>query len=111
MKIKSIPNEELVLDKIPDPDSQSSDYQELWERFALTMNSYEVCGDFKASSEAKRNVLEQPMNASLTELRCALFSLQRQQRWNSPYSDFDNNKTVIQLLKLIREKVKARELK
>ena len=37
-----IANEDLVLEKIPNPEGESSDYQETWEKFALTMNGYEV---------------------------------------------------------------------
>ena len=48
--MKLIPNENLVLEKIPNPDDKSFDYQEPWIEFALTMNAYEVCGDFKAAS-------------------------------------------------------------
>ena len=44
-RFPKISNEELNLEKIPNPDDKSSDYQETWEKFALTMNAYEVCGD------------------------------------------------------------------
>ena len=50
------------------------------------------------------------LKASLTELRCALFVLQRHHRWNAPYSD-PKDARVIELLKLIRDKVKKGELK
>ena len=43
MKRKLIPNKDLVLEKIPNPDDKSSDYKETWMGFALTMNAYEVC--------------------------------------------------------------------
>ena len=45
MKTKLIPNKDLVLEKIPKPGDKSSDYQETWEEFALTMNAYEIYGD------------------------------------------------------------------
>ena len=39
-------NEDLVLEKILNSEGESSNYQETLENFALTMNGYEVCGDF-----------------------------------------------------------------
>ncbi len=71
------------------------------------MNAYKVCGD--SAFELAGKVLKNPLNASLTELRCALFVLQRQHRWNEPYSDPDDER-VTQLLKLIRDKVEKGEL-
>ena len=68
-----IANEDLVLEKIPNPECESSDYQETWEKFGLTMSGYEVCGDFGSCSDLASQVIKDPMNASLTELRCALF--------------------------------------
>ena len=110
MKIKLIPNENLDLDKIPNPEDKSSDYLETWMGFALTMNAYEVCGDSDTAFETRSKVFKDPLNASLTELRCALFIVQRHHRWNAPYSDPEDKK-VVELLKLIREKVKKRDLK
>ena len=109
MKRKLIPNKDLVLEKIPNPDDKSSDYQETWMGFALTMNAYEVCGDSDTAFETRSKVLKDPLKASLTELRCALFVLQRHHRWNYPYSD-PEDKRVVDLLKLIRDKVKSGEL-
>ena len=74
------------------------------------MNAYKVCGDLETAFDKGGKVLKDLLNASLTDLRCALFVLQRHHRWNSPYSDGDNDERVIQLLKLIREKVKKSEL-
>ena len=110
MKIKLIPNENLDLEKIPNPEDKSSDYLETWMGFALTMNAYEVCGDSDTAFETRSKVFKDPLKASLTELRCALFVLQRHHRWNAPYSDPEDAR-VIELLKLIRDKVKKRELK
>tara|TARA_B100000902_G_scaffold332112_1_gene329914 strand:- start:25 stop:357 length:333 start_codon:yes stop_codon:yes gene_type:complete len=109
MKKKLIPNENLDLEKIPNPDDKSSDYQETWMGFALTMNAYEVCGDSDTAFETRSKVFKDPLNASLTELRCALFIVQRHHRWNAPYSDPEDKK-VVELLKLIRDKVKKGEL-
>ena len=105
-----IANEDLVLEKIPNPEGESSDHQETWEKFALTMNGYEVCGDFESCSNLASQVIKEPKNASLTELRCALFYLQRHYRWNSPYSD-PADKNIVHLLKLIRRKVQDGEIK
>ena len=110
MKIKLIPNENLDLEKIPNPEDKSSDYLETWMEFALTLNAYEVCGDSDTAFETRSKVFKDPLKASLTELRCALFLLQRHHRWNAPYSDPEDER-VIELLKLIRDKVKKGELK
>ena len=109
MKIKLIPNENLDLEKIPNPEDKSSDYLETWMELALTMNAYEVCGDSDTAFETRSKVFKDPLKASLTELRCALFVLQRHHRWNAPYSDPEDER-VIELLKLIRDKVKKGEL-
>ena len=110
VKIKLIPNENLDLEKIPNPEDKSSDYLETWMGFALTMNAYEVCGNSESAFETRDKVFKDPLNASLTELRCALFVLQRHHRWNSPYPVPGADKRVVELLKLIREKVKKGEL-
>jgi len=109
VKIKLIPNENLDLEKIPNPEDKSSDYLETWMGFALTMNAYEVCGNSETAFETRSKVLKDPLNASLTELRCALFVLQRHHRWNSPYSDPEDER-VVELLKLIRRKVENADL-
>ena len=109
-RFPKISNEELNLDKIPNPEDKSSEYLEIWEKFALTMNAYEVCGDSEKAFETRDKVFKDPLNASLTELRCALFVLQRHHRWNSPYPVPGADKRVVELLKLIREKVKKGEL-
>ena len=78
-----IANEDLVLEKIPNPEGESSDYQETWEKFALTMNGYEVCGDFESCSDLASQVIKELKSASLTKLLCPFF-VQRNHRWNSP---------------------------
>ena len=105
-RFPKISNEELNLDKIPNPEDKSSDYLEIWEKFALTMNAYEVCGDSEKAFKTRDKVFKDPLIASLTELRCALFVVQRHHRWNSPYSVPGEDERIVQLLKLIREKVK-----
>ena len=109
MKKKLIPNENLDLEKIPNPDDKSSDHQETWMGFALTMNAYEVCGNSESAFETRDKVFKDPLNASLTELRCALFVLQRHHRWNSPYPVPGEDERIKQLLQLIRNKVEKKE--
>ena len=104
-----IANEDLVLEKIPNPEGKSSDYQDTWEKFALTMNGYKVSGDFESCSNLASQVIKEPKNASLTELRCALFFLQRHHRWNFPYSD-PEDQNIVHLLKLIRGKDRDGEI-
>ena len=107
---KLITNENLDYEKIPNPEDKSSDYLETWEKFALTMNAYEVCANSEKAFETRDKVFKDPLIASLTELRCALFVLQRHHRWNSPYPVPGADKRVVELLQLIRNKVKKREL-
>ena len=105
-----ISNKDLVLEKIPNPEGESSDYQETWEKFALTMNAYEVCGDSETAFKTRSKVFKDPLNASLTELRCALFIVQRHHRWSSPYPVPSEDKRIIELASLIRQKVEKGEL-
>ena len=109
-KLNMISNHDLILEKIPNPEDQSSDYLEIWEKFALTMNAYDVCGNSEKAFEKRDKVFKDPVIASLTELRCALFIVQRHHRWNSPYSVPGEDERIVQLLKLIREKVKKGDL-
>ena len=110
MKKKLIPNKDLVLEKIPSPEDKSFEYEEPWQEFALTINAYEVCGNSEAAFETRNKVFKDPLNASLTELRCALFIVQRHHRWNSPYPVPGEDKRIIELLSLIRQKVEKGEL-
>ncbi|WP_413678100.1 hypothetical protein [Prochlorococcus sp. MIT 0916] len=109
MKKKLIPNKDLVLEKIPNPEDKSFEYEEPWQEFALTINAYEVCGNSESAFETRNKVFNDPLNASLTELRCALFVLQRHHRWNSPYPVPGEDERIKQLLQLIRNKVEKRE--
>ena len=59
-----IANEDLLLEKIPNPEGESSDYQETWAEFALIMNGYEVYGDFESFSNLASLLIKEPMNAS-----------------------------------------------
>ena len=75
--VKPIPNQDLELGKIPDPEGDSFEYIEAWERFALTLNGYELMGDFRECSALANRVIKDPAYATLTELRCALVFCQR----------------------------------
>ena len=109
-RFPKISNEDLKFEKIPNPEDESFDHEEPWIEFALTMNAYEVCGNSESAFETRDKVFKDPLNASLTKLRCALFVLQRHHRWNSPYPVPGADKRVVELLQLIRNKVKKREL-
>ena len=104
-RFPKISNEDLKFEKIPNPEDESFDYQEPWIEFALTMNAYEVCGNSESAFETRSKVFKDPLNASLTEHRCALFIVQRNHRWNSPYPVPREDKRIIELLSLIRQKV------
>ena len=41
------------------------------------MNDSEACGDFETAFETRSQVFKDMLNASLTELRCALLIVQR----------------------------------
>ncbi len=110
-KQNMISNHDLVLEKIPIPEDKSSDYLEIWEKFALTINAYEVYSDSEKAFEERDKVFKDPLIASLTELRCALFVVQLHHRWNSPYSLPGEDEMIVQLLKLIRMKVKKGDFK
>ena len=69
------------------------------------MNDYEVCSNSETVFEIRNKVFKDPLNASLTELRCVLSVLQRHHRWNSPYPVPDEDKRIIELHKSIRRKV------
>ena len=47
VKIKYIPNEDLELDKIPNPAEDSFEYFEAWERLAQTLNHLRPLKNYK----------------------------------------------------------------
>ncbi len=94
-RFTKISKKELDLDKIPNLDNKSSDYQEICEQFALTINAYEICGGSDTAFERRDKVFKDPLNAFLTELRFVLFVLYRQHSWNSPYPVPDEVKRVV----------------
>ena len=108
MKIQSIPNENLELEKIPNPDGDSCEYIEASERFALTLNGYEQMGGFSECSALTNRVIKDLTNTTLTKLRCALFFCQRADHHSGRMNVGEENGKI--LIKLIREKVEKGEL-
>ena len=95
-----IPNEQLVLGRIPDPEAELW----RWERFAHTINGYEVMGGFEPCAALANAVSA----ATLTELRCSLFFEARRERHSGGISI--NEEWIRELLRAIRKKVHAGEL-
>jgi hypothetical protein len=93
-------NDQLTLARIPDPDGDISD----WERFAHSINGYELAGSFEACADLANNGTAK----TLTELRCALFFEARRMRHSGGFGSAEEQ--IRQLLRRIREKVQAREL-
>ena len=100
MPLHLIPNEQLVLGRIPDPEAELWG----WERFAHTIDGYDVMGGFEACADlANRGI---PI--TLTELRCCLFFEARRERHSGGMST--NEEWIRELLRAIRQKVEAGEL-
>ena len=99
--MRHLTNRQLKLERIPDPDGDLRD----WDLFAHTIDGYEAAGSFEACA-----ALYHEKNATtLTELRCALFFASRKDRHGGGCSD--ESAVVRDLLRRIREKVAAGELK
>ena len=73
-------------------------------RFAHTINGYDVMGGFEPCAELANS----GNPATLTELRCCLFFETRRDRHSGGMST--NEELIRDLLRAIREKVKAGEL-
>ena len=100
MALRLIPNEQLLLERIPDPEGDLWG----WERVAHTINGYKVMGGFKACADlANRGI---PI--TLTELPCCLFFEARRERHSGGMST--NEEWIRELLRAIRQKVEAGEL-
>ena len=100
MSLHLMSNEDLLVERIPDPEAELLG----WERFAHTINGYDVMGGFEACAD----LANAGTPTTLTELRCCLFFEQRRERWNG---GFTTNEVLIRdLLRAIRQKVKAGEL-
>ena len=95
-----ISNDQLLLECIPDPDGDLWG----WERFAHTINGYDVMGGFEPCAD----LANAGTPTTLTELRCCLFFEQRRERWNG---GFTTNEVLIRdLPRAIRQKVANGEL-
>ena len=100
MPLHLIPNEQLVLERIPDPEADLCG----WERFAHTITGYEVMGGFEPCAE----LANQGTPSTLTELRCSLFFEARRVRHSGGMST--NEEWIRELLRAIRKKLEAGEL-
>ena len=100
MPLRLIPNEQLLLDRIPEPDAELSG----WECFAHTINGNEVMGGFELCAD----LANRGTPSTLTELRCCLFFEARRERHSGGMST--NEVWIRELLRAIREKVEAGEL-
>ena len=93
-------SDQLTLKRIPDPDGNLSD----WERFAHSINGYEVAGSFEACADLANNGTAK----TLTELRCALFFEARRMRHSGGFGSAEEQ--IRQLLRRIRERVQDGEV-
>ena len=100
MPLRLIANEQLVLNRIPDPETELWG----WERFALTINGYDVMGGFEPCADLANSGTP----TTLTELRCSLFFEARRERHSGGMSS--NEEWIRDLLRAIRQKVEAGEL-
>ena len=91
----TLPNSELDLEKIPDPDGDLNG----WVHFAHSFNGYEYAG----SLEACAAIANGGKASSLNELRCALFFEARRNRHSGGYTDV--TPTVRELLRQIKAKL------
>ena len=97
----------LTLEMIPIPDAEgfdSTEFHRSWVEFALTINGYE-----QDPANWRREGNSNATTASnLTELRCALFHLARQDRWQGGTAPVPGLKRdVLFLLTRIREEVQG----
>ena len=90
-----IPNCELSVDRVPDPEGDLWG----WERFAHTINGYDVMGGFEACADLANS----HSAVTLTELRCSLFFEARRERHSGVMSV--NEEVVRHLLRAIRQKL------
>ena len=93
-------NDQLTLTRIPDPDGDISD----WERFAHSINGYELAGSFEACADLANDGTAK----TLTELRCALFFEARRMRHSGGFGSAEEQ--IRHLLRRIRGKVQTGEL-
>ena len=103
-----IDDQDLTLEMIPTPDAtgfDSPEFHKSWVEFALTTNGYEQDPAIRRR-EGNSNAATA---TSLRELRCALFHLARQDRWQGGTAPVPGLKRdVLFLLSRIREMVQRR---
>ena len=102
MPSQLIPNEQLVLARIPDPEADLASYK--WADFALTLNGYDAMGGFEACADLANSGTP----TTLTELRASLFFEARRDRWNGGFTT--DEQLIRDLLRAIRQKVEVGEL-
>ena len=100
MPLHLISNEQLLLERIPDPEAALWG----WERFAHTINGYDVMGGFEPCA----GLANHGTPTTLTDLRCCLFFEARRDRHSGGMSA--NEEWIRDLLRAIRQKVEAGEL-
>ena len=100
MSLHLISNEDLLVERIPDLEAELLG----WERFAHTINGYEVTGGFEPCADLANSGTA----TTLTELRCSLFFEARRERHSGGMSS--NEKWIRDLLRAIRRKVEAGDL-
>jgi len=103
--LRFIFNKDLTLEMVPDPDKHSweSDvFGHGWRAFAITINGY-TRDPMRKISEGLNSTLQTAK--TMTELRCALFHLQRHDYWQGINDDEILKDEVCELLRLIRMKL------
>ena len=100
IRLASVGFEQLLLKPIPDRDSDLWG----WERFAHTINGYDVMGGFESCAELANS----GTSSTLTELRCSLSFEARRDRHSGGLST--DEELIRDLLRAIRQKVEAGEL-
>ena len=99
---EEIPNHELIVEKMPDPDADWSQIA----RFALTIDGYEKAGSLYKCAE----IANEGNPNTLTELRLCLFFEQRRWHHFGEIPDAEDMKYIRYLVKRIREKVLSNNL-
>ena len=98
--MKELANQQLILERIPDPEAGLWG----WERFAHTINGYEVMGGFEPCAD----LANRGTPFTLTELRCCLFFESRRERHSGGMST--KEEWIRDLLRAIRRMVEAGEV-
>lgn len=110
--VRLIPNSELSLELIP---PFRADYNNSITPFALTFDGYNYCGSQKKCFELALDILDGykktgSFSYSLSQLRSALFFLQRDIRWSGYDIDVENLRYAHALVEAIRDRVAAEQI-